>query len=346
MHKGIYKAKNGTWYIHTTVKGKTITVRGFKSQRDADINYDFEVSKRIKSYDSEYKAVANEYLEYRSKKVRAESLRKDITQFNYFDVIFANDVISNVFNINRLKIIYNNVISNNKFSSQKKMRLILAFREFAKYCYQTNRISEATLNEVLLVFVQYKEDNRPTKAKRYIPQTHINAILNEVIKDNDNLFYLAVFVLYSSGLRISEMLGLIGADIDMNKKCINIQRQLLTNGKITTTLKTKKSYRSVPMTKELFDLFKKFKLMPTKRIFEMSHTSFKRKLAMYEQRANVPNYSAHEFRHTFCTNLASKCSNISEATYCATVSGHSVSIFLNTYCKSLNDDLKDKFFEH
>lgn len=38
--------------------------------------------------------------------------------------------------------------------------------------------------------------------------------------------------------------------------------------------------------------------------------------------------------------------NIADVAYCAKVSGHSVSMFLNTYCKSLDDELENKFFEH
>ena len=125
---------------------------------------------------------------------------------------------------------------------------------------------------------------------------------------------------------------------------INVRRQLLTTGKITTTLKTKNSFRSVPLNENLKTVLKNYTVLKNERVFPYSHTDFKRKLKRYEQEAHIPTYSCHEFRHSFCTNLARKCTNISDVTFCATIAGHTTSMFLNTYCKSLDEELEKKFF--
>lgn len=345
MRKGIYKDnKNNTWYIHTTIKGKSITIRGFESKKDADENYEIAIDKWKRDHnltnDNQYKKVVSDYLEYRSKIVRSESLRKDITQFKYFEPIFANDKMLNIFNIARLKIVYTDIVNNQSFSPQKKNILIMVFTDFARYCNHTNRITDSTLNEVLMTFIQVRDDERLPTNKRYISQNEINAILSEIENDNDNLFYLAISVLYSCGLRISELLGLTWEDVDMEKKKIKVQRQLLTNGHLTKQLKTSNSYREVPINNSLLTIMRKncIKVKNNTRLFDYSHTTFKRKLKRYTD------YTAHEFRHTFCTNLAKKCSNIADVTYCAKVSGHTVSMFLNTYCKSLDTELENKFF--
>lgn len=347
MSKGIIKDKNGRWYIHTTIKGKSITIRGFDSFKQANENYDYAIRKWQEKhgfavYESEYTAVVKEYLDYRSKIVRAESLRKDITQLKYFNILFESDKIGNIFNKNRLTIIYNNIL-NSEFSPAKQSRLVLAFREFAKYCLQTNRVNESAYNEFLLVFVPIKVNKQDTKAKRYIPISDFKALLSEINKVNDYLFALAVSVLYFAGLRISELLGLLGSDIDLENKKINIKRQLLTTGKLTTTLKTSNSYRRVPITTDLFKMFELIRLSD-KRLFDYSHTNFKRKLRLYETHAHINTYSAHEFRHTFCSRLAEQITNISEVSYCAKISGHTTSVFLNTYVKSLDSELEQKFF--
>lgn len=346
MHKGIYKDKNNTWYIHTSIQGKTVTIRGFQSKKDADENYEIAIEKwkcqhnhrlQYKTYEN----VVNEYYEYRGHLVRQESLRKDRTQLDgYYKKIFLNDTINNVFEAKRLSSIYKDILTNKEFSSQKQMRLVLVFREFTKFCYAKKYINQTIYDDILMIFIPVKEDKHTVVTKRYIPETHINDLLSEIIKDNDNLFYLAVSVLYSCGLRISELLGLIGSDIDLDNKKIKVQRQLLTNGQLSTQLKTSNSYREVPISCLLFDNLWKIrkKLNNNARFFDYSHTTFKRKLKQYTD------YSAHEFRHTFCTNLAKKCSNIADVTYCAKVSGHSVSMFLNTYCKSLDNELENKFF--
>ena len=162
-----------------------------------------------------------------------------------------------------------------------------------------------------------------------------------VIKEaDDKIFALAVNVLYLGGLRISELLALTKDDIDLQNNKIKIRHQLLTTGEISNTLKTKNSYRDVPIARNLLNSL----VLSDNRLFNYSHTTFKRKLAYYEKQAGVPNYSAHEFRHTFCTNLASKCTNISDVVYCSKIAGHTTSLFLDTYCKSLNNELETKFF--
>lgn len=340
MHKGIYK-DNNTWYIHTTIKGKSVTIRGFSSKKDAEENYEVAIEKWKRDHnvisDNYFRSVANEFLEYRSKLVRPESLRKDKTQLKYFDVLFANDTIRNIFNITRLRIIYNDIVTADDLSSQKKMRLVLVFRDFAKYCNQTNRISDSIYKEFLLVFLPVKENKRDRKERRTISTTQINAILSDINKNNDNLFYLAVSVLYSCGLRISELLGLIGSDIDLENKKTKVQRQLLTSGELTTLLKTSNSYREVPISSDLFKLFEVIRLS-NERVFPYSHTTFKRKLKQYTD------YTAHEFRHTRCFELAKKCENMSDVVYCAKVMGHTTSTYLNTYCNHLDNKLDNKFF--
>lgn len=353
MNKGIYKDNKGRWYIHTTIAGKTCTIRGFETKREADENYDYEIAKWKRSHNiydvkETYDDVLKDYYNYRSKIVRQESLRKDKTQLSgYFQKIFGGSTIKNVFNKERLEIVYSNIINNETFSGEKKSRLVIVFKEFTKYCHMIRAISEDVYKDFLLVFLPIKVSRQPNKSKRYIPQSHINAILKVINEVNDNLFYLAFSVAYSSGLRISELLGLYWEDIDLENKKIKVQRQLLTNGTITTTLKTSNSYRIIPMNNLFFQTMQKNYtiLKNNHRIFNYSHTTFKRKLAYYENLAGVPDYSCHELRHTFCTNLASKVTNISEVSYCAKVSGHTVSMFLNTYCRSLDKELEGKFFD-
>ena len=282
------------------------------------------------------------------------------------DIIFGSDNLRGVFNETRLKIIYNDIIESKEMSSQKKMRLVLAFREFTKFCYLSQYIKQDTYNMVLMVFIPTKEEKQDRKSKRYIPKSHFEALLSEINKVNDNLFKLAIFVLYSCGLRISELLGLCYEDIDLENKKVIIKRQLQTNGEITTTLKTSNSYRQVPMTDDLYCFFKNIEQIrqenceicrkSTKnakissndfeqmRVFPYSHTSFKRKLREYEAKANIPLYSCHEYRHNRCFELAKKCENMSDVVYCAKCMGHSVSVYLNTYCNHLDKSLEKKFF--
>lgn len=349
MRTGIYQDNKGKWYIHTKRKGKNITIRGYETRQQAESDYDIAIEQwliehNISTLKNSYKDVKTEFIEYRSKILRGESLRKDLTQFKYLEPIFMKDTISSVFVPARLKIIYDNIIKDTTISNKKKNRILIVFRAFANYCYMTNRIDKSVYDSVLLIFLQIKEGNEVEKVRRYIPISHFNALLSTINKVNDKIFVLIISTLYFGGLRISELLGLIGDDIDMTNKKIKVRRQLLTNGKLTTTLKTTNSYREVPMNNDLYNLYTNVKLINNKRVFNISHTHLKRKLAEYEQQAGIPNYSCHEYRHSFCTNLARKITNISEVSYCAKVSGHTTSTFLDTYVKSLDNELEAKFF--
>lgn len=349
MKKCVYQDKNGSWFIHTVKRGKNITIRGYETKQQAEQDYDFAINKWLLDHnytllDNSYLSIVKEYIEYRTKVLRQESLRKDITQFKYLEPIFIHDTINSAFEPLRIKLIYENIVNDKTITDKKKNRIFIVFRGFAEYCYKTNHISKSDYDNVLLVFLPLKDTNQVLKVRRYIPISHFNALLSTINKVNDKMFALIISTLYFGGLRISELLGLLGDDIDLSNKVIKVKRQLLTNGHITTTLKTSNSYRNVPMNKELFDLFKNFELINNKRVFRISHTHLKRKLAEYENVAGIPNYSCHEFRHSFCTNLASKISNVSEVSYCAKVSGHTTSMFLDTYVKSLDSELVNKFF--
>lgn len=81
-------------------------------------------------------------------------------------------------------------------------------------------------------------------------------------------YYPFIAIMLESGLRISEILGLTWADVDMEKKIISVNHQLQyrrINGKNIwycedvrkkkTTTKTSSGTRNIPMTEELYKLF-------------------------------------------------------------------------------------------
>ena len=346
MHKGIYKAKNGTWYIHTTYKGKSITIRGFYSKKDADENYDQAIDKWKRTHidttsTDEYEQVLNEYYSFRERQITKQSVEKIRTHFRtYWNKIFCHQLIRNIFVVQRLKILYDNVINDQELNDRKKYNVVRCFLDFANYCYLTKHISEDMFKEVKVIFQPLKENKQVQTSKRYIPQSHVNALVSVIDSHDDKTFSLAISVLYLGGLRISELLALTKDDIDLDNNKIKVRHQLLTTGEISATLKTKNSYRDVPIARNLLNNL----VLSDNRLFNYSHTTFKRKLKQYEKQANIPTYSCHEFRHSFCTNLASKCTNISDVVYCSKIAGHTTSLFLNTYCKALDDELERKFF--
>lgn len=346
MHKGIYKASNGSWYIHTTIKGKSVTIRGFDSKKDADDNYDYAIEQWKREH---FHVVATElfddvffrYLDSLVGSTASRTIDRERTQYNTFwKARFHNEPIKNIYKLDRLRIIYNETKSSNNLNVRKKHDVIKTFLNFSEFCYGQKLISKDTFEDVKIIFQPLKYKKRVTNEHQIIPQCEINRVLQAIYNDNDNLFALAISVLYMGGLRISELLGLLGSDIDLENKKIKVRRQLMTNGQLTEQLKTSNSYRDVPINGLLFKELQKINknLDNNTRFFDYSHTDFRRKLKRYTD------YTAHDFRHTRCFELAKKCQTMSDVVYCAKCMGHSTSIFLNTYCSHLDNTLDEKFF--
>jgi len=78
-------------------------------------------------------------------------------------------------------------------------------------------------------------------------------------------WYDFFIILFGTGLRIGEMIGLTWDDVDLVNKELNINHQLVyrsVNGTFThyiSTPKKKKSYRTVPITEEVEEAFKRLK---------------------------------------------------------------------------------------
>lgn len=137
------------------------------------------------------------------------------------------------------------------------------------------------------------------------------------------------------GLRLSELLGLTWDDIDFDKKRISINHQLqyrTIEGKAKfyiSKLKTEGSYRDIPMTDTVYQLFRQQQKIwlqtPKDSEFEVDgysnfvfisnrtgrviyHTSVRRQLndvsALPQINVKLPHIKPHMLRHTMCTRMA------------------------------------------
>lgn len=140
-----------------------------------------------------------------------------------------------------------------------------------------------------------------------------------------------MFILFKTGMRISEFCGLTLSDIDMKNRKINIDHQLqrMRNGKyIIVTTKTMYGERSLPMSEEVYLCFKRL-IAKRKRIkvepmvdgksgflvldknnmpYLANHWEkrFQYALGKYNRtfKEELPTITPHVCRHTYCTNMA------------------------------------------
>lgn len=176
---------------------------------------------------------------------------------------------------------------------------------------------------------------------------------------DDNVYckyYEVVYILFHTGMRISEFCGLTLKDIDLENRIINIDHQLLRTSEMKYVIeatKTNAGTRKLPMTEDVFRCFQAIIEDREKPRFEKmvdGHTGFlftdkdgMPLVAMHWEhrfnhmvkryndifRVQIPNITPHVCRHTYCSNMAKSGMNPKTLQY---LMGHSdIGVTLNTY---------------
>lgn len=163
-------------------------------------------------------------------------------------------------------------------------------------------------------------------------------------------YYNEVCILLYTGLRVSELCGLTVDCLDFENKTITVEKQFIKlDGKddYMDSLKTKASYRTIPMTNEVClclknaiakkDISSPFVFLNTHKN-PLSSRDIQRHLRRIEKIYNethetsITKVTPHVLRHTFCTNLMNAGVSIKSIQY---LMGHaSPQMVLNVYSHS------------
>ena len=180
-------------------------------------------------------------------------------------------------------------------------------------------------------------------------------------------YYDGIYILFHTGLRISEFCGLTIGDIDFKEMRINVDHQLQRKRDMTYVVeptKTTSGTRMVPMTKEVADCFRRIlanRIKPKVEPMIDGYTGFlfldKNELPMvalhWEKyfkhildkynsiyKVQLPKITPHVCRHTFCSNMAKSGMNPKTLQY---IMGHSdISVTLNTCSHVGFEDAKEE----
>ena len=187
---------------------------------------------------------------------------------------------------------------------------------------------------------------------------------------DDNVYckyYEVVYILFHTGMRISEFCGLTLRDIDLENRIINIDHQLLrtSEGKyVIEATKTNAGTRKLPMTEDVFRCFQAIiedrekpryeKILDGYTGFLFTDKDGKPLVAMHWEhrfnhmvkryndiyRVQMPNITPHVCRHTYCSNMAKSGMNPKTLQY---LMGHSdIGVTLNTYTHLGLEDAADE----
>ncbi len=180
-------------------------------------------------------------------------------------------------------------------------------------------------------------------------------------------YYDGIYILFHTGLRISEFCGLTIGDIDFREMRINVDHQLQRKRDMTYVVeptKTTSGTRMVPMTKEVADCFRRIlanRIKPKVEPMIDGYTGFlfldknempmvalhwekyfKHILDKYNSiyKVQLPKITPHVCRHTFCSNMAKSGMNPKTLQY---IMGHSdIGVTLNTYSHVGFEDAKEE----
>lgn len=180
----------------------------------------------------------------------------------------------------------------------------------------------------------------------------------EFVKNDSHFcrYYDAIYILFNTGMRISEFTGLTVNDIDLEDKTLNIERQLQRTSNMEYVIlppKTISGKRLIPITDDVCSSFKHIlekRSAPKKEPIIDGHSGFlfydKNGMPMvalhwqkYFQRIcekynsiykeEMPKVTPHVCRHTYCSHMASSGMNPKHLQY---LMGHSdIGVTLNTY---------------
>jgi integrase len=180
-------------------------------------------------------------------------------------------------------------------------------------------------------------------------------------------YYDGIYILFNTGLRISEFVGLTFNDLDFENMKINVDHQLQRNNGIGYNIrdtKTEAGGRFVPMTTEVAECFKRIIAnRKTPKVEPMvdgyvgflfldkdEHPMVAMHWEKYFQhivekynkiyKVQMPKVTPHVCRHTFCSRMAAARMNPKTLQY---IMGHSdIGVTLNTYTHLGFDDALDE----
>ena len=180
-------------------------------------------------------------------------------------------------------------------------------------------------------------------------------------------YYEVVYILFHTGMRISEFCGLTLKDIDLENRTINIDHQLQRTSDmryIIETTKTDAGTRVLPITEDVAQMFQA--IIEDRNAPKVEKTidgysgflfyddngmplvamhwqhRFNHMVGRYNDiyRVQMPNITPHVCRHTYCSNMAKSGMNPKTLQY---LMGHSdISVTMNVYTHIGFDDAEEE----
>jgi integrase/recombinase XerC len=188
------------------------------------------------------------------------------------------------------------------YSKSTTARKLATLRSFYKFCLRRGYIENNPL-------VSIRTPKQEKRLPKFLEIDQINKLLNT--PDDTTLLGArdkAMFeVLYSTGMRVSELVDLNGQDVDETSQCIRVRgkgKKHRTSPIGPTALGAIRKYRDLCKADPRFASFDPDALFVNKHGKRLSTRSVRRKLDKYLAEAGIDAaVSPHTLRHSFATHM-------------------------------------------
>ncbi len=360
---GIKQDNNRTWSIDTkitTLNGEKrhVNKKGFLTYKDAVDYLAYYKEKLENTYyrKDTFNNLIEEYKKMRKLRFNASTCECDESVYNvYLLPYFSGMKVNEVFKQKTIKEWYENIVSNNRYSDNKKAKVVARFKDIIEFAWTHEYIDSVAHQQcnVVLYPISY---SKKVKEERVIwTELEEREFLN-TIKEENKKDFLYFSLLLNTGLRMGEFLGLQGKCFDYKNNKLTICQQVVNrrgNGwYLTDILKTHESYRNVILPKFLSEMLHEhivnfnlkdnhFIIFNTNKNEPMSRTTLRRKLYYYCELSGVRKANPHALRHNQAVKLASICDTTEKMEIAARRLGHSPSMFMDTYANHTNDEAQE-----
>lgn len=334
------KLKSGNWQARVSKDGKEFSIGTFRTKKEAEIEA-AKVEERIyygqtlNDRNMSFGEVANEWLFVHKKATVKEPTFEQLEVIVRLHILpyFENKRIMRVrrSEIKQWLTLFADAKDANgkiKYSFGSRVKYLSVLKSIFHYAVHELEILEKNPADRLKAPVQDSVSVR--KKIKYFSLEELNTLLDYMYSykhqrfESYQIYYMLMYFLSQTGLRISEALALQWSDIQGSK--LTVERQTSRNkknGLKITTLKNTSSYRTIGLEDDLLRELRKFKLKQNELILRgetfhknedgiifqnylgnyLTPSTVRESIIEYCKKAKVEYKGTHGFRHTHAVLL-------------------------------------------
>lgn len=350
-YKGIYKKENGSYFFNYRVRLEDGTYKNICRQgKSASELNDLKRRLKTEGIDALYSDVktyaddiysineaCKDYLEAYKLKTKDSSYSFVSSIIDKYIINqYANFGVKQLVTTKRLQDFKEKIINCDTIQSNRMNRILSIYKDIMHRAFLKNMITQEEYGRVQLILEPIRVDTIiKDKNVDFWTIDEFNKFYDSV--PDESIWKVFFWTLYYTGLRIGEILAITPKDIDMEKRTLNIYKQLDKKNKIITP-KSKLGVREILLDQKTFamiiDFIKSNKITKKNFIFQISRTEIKRKKDLYCQLAEVKFIRIHDFRHSHVSFLINRYIENNLAIDFLTIAkrmGHSVNETMETY---------------